>query len=164
MQFIACQQKGDMFIQKNKDFSEKEYTFVFFYYVLFFVALYFFSQIVNSSLLCFFDALSATLLAFSALARNYRIKNYHRIRFVALAFSIFLWSLMASSSAMQAGVLNLLLMYIMYFVYEVAVVIYERRHYETKQMHLDDYKFAEKKEFLVEKKKKEYSKLKAEQK
>ena len=164
LQFAACQRKGDQFIQRNKEFSEREYTFIFFYYVVFFVALYFLSQTVNSSLLCFFDALSATFLAFSALARNCRIKNYHSIRFLAVGISIFLWSLMASASVMQPGVLSLLLMYIMYFIYEIIVCIYERRHYQTKQMTIDDLKEDEKKTKLVEKKKKDYEKLTAKQK
>lgn len=159
MQYMACRTSGETYILKNKEFSQRESLFILFYYVLFFVGVYIFSSIVNKTLICLIDSASATLLAISALARNSRVKSYYKIRFIALIVSIFMWALIVSSSVDYSGAWSMLLMYIMYFCYEVASVIYESRHYVTAEMAAGEQKLKDEKEKQVKKKQKEYSKI-----
>lgn len=159
MQYLACRNSGESYILKNKEFSDRENLFVLFYYVLFFVGVYIFSSSINHTLICLIDAASATLLALSALARNARIKSYYRIRFIALGVSILLWALLVSSSVMYSGAWSILLMYIMYVANEIATLIYESRHYNTKEMAGSQNKLSQKLQKQIDTKKKEYESM-----
>jgi len=159
MQYMATRTAGDTYILKNKEFSERESMFILIYYVLFFVGVYIFSNAINHTLICLIDAVSATLLAISALARNSRVKTYYKIRFSALAVSIFMWALIASSSVYYSGACSVLLMYIMYFCFEIASIIYESRHYVTKEILAGEVKIEQEKEKQIKKKQSEYQKL-----
>lgn len=159
LQYLACRSKEESFILQNKQFSDRESMFILFYYILFFVGVYIFSSSVNSTWLCFVDSATATLLALSALARNMRVKSYYKIRFIALACSIFLWALLASSETFYSGALSILLMYIMYFCHEIATVIYEKRHYNSKMLEKLDQKNEQNKQKLAQKKKEQYKKM-----
>ena len=159
MQYLACRNAGEDYILKHKEFSDRENFFVLFYYVLFFVGVYIFSNSINHTLICLIDAASATLLALSALARNARIRAYYKIRFAALGVSILLWALLVSSSVQYSGAWSILLMYIMYVANEIATMIYQARHYSTKEMVNSQNKLSEKLKKQIETKKKEYKNM-----
>lgn len=131
MQYMAIKNMDDTFILKDKKLTNKESTFIFFYYILFFIWVYIFSKSVKNSIMCFMDSVSATLLALSALVRNLRVSTYYKFRFVSLAVSILMWAIIASGSISYSGALSILVMYIMYFVYEIACLIFEHRHYNS---------------------------------
>ena len=159
LQYMAIRNQGESFILKGKKLTDKEGFFVLFYYILFFIGIYIFSSTVASSLLCLIDSASATLLAVSALVRNLRLGSYYKVRFAALAVSIFLWAMLATAEVRYSGATSVLLMYIMYFVYEIVVLIYEKRHYLDKSMVEKQEKKEKETKKLAEKKKKQLKDL-----
>ena len=130
LQYLACKNSGDTFILKKKEFTDKESIFVLGYYILFFIGLYVFSSNLQNTLMCFVDALTATLLAVSALARNVRVGVYYKIRLIALGSSIIMWTLIVSGSVIFVGAWSILLMYIMYACHDVVMFIYEYKDYK----------------------------------
>ena len=131
MQFLACKNKGETFILRDKELTKQQSAFVLFYYILFFIGIYTFSKSISNSYMCLLDSISATLLAISALARNLRIKSYYKIRICALSSSILVWALIASSSVTCPGAVSIFLMYIMYFIYDTVSCIFEKRAYNS---------------------------------
>lgn len=156
MQFAATNIEGDTFIVKNSKFSDKQSLLILFYYVLFFISLYFLSSSSGSTLICIFDALSATLLAVSAFARNYRLGSYYKIRIVALVSSIVVWALFASSSTLYAGTRSVLVMYVMYLVFEICQIVYEKNHYFSISEEIERQEKQKKLDKITEAKKREY--------
>jgi len=156
MQFAATNIKGDTFVVKNSKFSDKQSIMILFYYILFFVSLYFLSSNNGAVLICIFDALTATLLAFSAFARTYRIGVYYKIRIVALICSIVMWALFATSSQVYSGSKSALLMYLMYLIVEVYQMFYEKKHYTSISQELERQENEKKKQKIAEEKKKQY--------
>ena len=134
MQFLASQNKGETFIFKNKTLTKQQSVFVLFYYILFFIGIYAFSKNVYNSSMCLLDSLSATLLAVSALARNLRIKDYYKIRITALLVSILMWMAIASGTVMYPGAVSVVLMYIMYFIHDAVMCMYEKTAYNSLEL------------------------------
>ncbi len=131
MQYYACHRLVCTDIVHSRVLSTKQSVLFMFYYVLFFIGVYMFSTSYTTSYLCLLDALSATMLAFSALLRNLRTADYFIIRLIALLLSILLWALISSASAFYPGALCVVIMYTMYFVYDCALHIYQKRHLKT---------------------------------
>lgn len=130
MQYIACKKLTQTSIIRGKILSIKQSAFVLFYYILFFIGVYIFSTSIATSWLCFLDALSATLLAFSSMLRTIRTSEYIRIRLLAVGVSIIMWALIVSSTAFYPGAVCVLIMYIMYFVYDIAEHVYMTKHHK----------------------------------
>lgn len=164
MQCMMCRNKEEGYILQNKQLTESQSLFVLVYYVLFFVGIYVFSSSIKNSWMCFMDSMTASLLAVSALCRNLRIKDYYKARLIALAASIFMWSLICSSTVIYAGAASVLLMYVMYFVYEIGSIIYEKRHYNTVEMQQLQERENKKTQVKIQKKKEELAKQKNSQK
>lgn len=159
MQYIACKKLTETSIIKGKILSVKQSAFVLFYYILFFIGVYIFSTSIATSWLCFLDALSATLLAFSSMLRTIRTSEYIRIRLLALGVSILLWALIASSTAFYPGAFCVLVMYIMYFVYDIAEHIFAQRYFKHSMIEHFNQFVQDTRKTLLTVKKEAYSKL-----
>ena len=156
MQFLACKNKGETFIFKDKTLSTNQSVFVLVYYILFFVGVYAFSKSISGSGLCLLDSIAATLLAISAFARNLRIRAYYGIRLCALAVSIFMWALIVSGSVLYPGAVGILLMYVIYLVNDVVTCAYEKRAYNSEELEKNNALQQAKNMLKAEKKKREY--------
>lgn len=162
MQVMACQNKGETFILKDKGLTKSQSLFALVYYVLFFVGIYVFSKSVNNSWLCFIDSAAATLLAISAFARNLRIKDYYKIRLVALAVSILMWALIVSGSVVYPGAVGILIMYVLYFVHDLSMCIYEKSAYDSVELQKAETKKIEQNNIKAKQKQKQYQKMQKE--
>lgn len=107
---------GD-FIQIKKKITDMNKILFF----IFFVALFIFFALFDVSVgarFIIFDALSAALLACSALLRNERYLEYYTFRFCALITSIVLWVMVLFEFG-STGVLLILMMYAAYLIFDV---------------------------------------------